>query len=282
VRRQGDQRHRRNPGAFVRLRTELLTAVLVVALVGCSSGAGQSVAGSTTLTVYAAASLKSVLAKVNETYEMARSDTKLAISTDSSAALETKLEHGAPADVFLSADTTNPQKLVNAGLVSGGIVTFAANNLTIIVPAGNPGGLVTPADLTKPRVKIIAAEDTVPISKYASELVGNLAKAPGYPADFAKAYAANVVSKEDNVAAIVSKIELGEGDAGIVYRTDARTSTKVKSVAIPDSANVLATYGGVVLKASPNQAAAATLLTWLAGTEAQPVLASFGFLPPVE
>ena len=90
----------------------------------------------------------------------------------------------------------------------------------------------------------------MPITKYATQLVGNLAKEAGYPADFVAAYTANIASKEDNVKAVVAKIELGEGDAGIVYVTDAKASTKVATVDVPDSANVPATYAGVVVKAS--------------------------------
>ena len=108
----------------------------------------------------------------------------LTISTDSSSALETQIEQGAPADVFLSADTTNPQKLVDAGLADGAAVTFAGNKLTVIVPADNPAGIASPADLAKPGIKVIAAGDEVPITKYATQLVANLAKEPGYPADF--------------------------------------------------------------------------------------------------
>ena len=129
-------------------------------------------------------------------------------------------------------------------------------------------------------MKIIAAGDEVPITKYATQLVDNLAKEPGYPADFAAAYAANIVSREDNVKAVVAKIELGEGDAGIVYVTDAGASTKVATVAVPDSANVLATYAGVVVKASPNPTAAQAFLAWFAGPDGQAILADFGFLPP--
>ena len=120
----------------------------------------------------------------------------------------------------------------------------------------------------------------MPITKYATQLVANLAKESGYPADFAAKYTANIASKEDNVAAVVSKIELGEGDAGIVYVTDAKTSTKVTTIAVPDGANVPATYGGVVVKASANAAAAQAFLAWLAGPDGQAILASFGFLPP--
>ena len=142
---------------------------------------------------------------------------------------------------------------------------FAGNKLTIIVPTDNPAGLTSPADLAKTGLKVIAAGDEVPITKYATQLVDNLAKEPGYPADFAAAYAANVVSKEDNVKAIVAKIELGEGDAGIVYVTDATASDKVATVEVPDGANVPATYAGVVVKASPNQEAATAFLDWFAG-----------------
>jgi len=232
------------------------------------------------LTIFGAASLKGVLDKVKTMYEAANPGTTLTISTDSSATLETQIELGAPADVFLSADTTNPKKLVDKGLAAGAAVTFAGNKLTIIVPAANPAGIRSPKDLAKTGVKVIAAGDAVPITKYATLLVANLAKEAGYPADFVAKYTANIASKEDNVKAIVAKIELGEGDAGIVYVTDAKASTKVTAVDVPDTANVPATYSGVVVKASKNAAAAQAFLTWFAGPGGQAILGSFGFLPP--
>lgn len=233
----------------------------------------------TNLTVYAASSLASALDAVKTRYEASNPGTTLTISADSSAALETKIEQGAPADVFLSADTANPQKLVDLGLAVGSVTPFAANLLTVIVPTGNPAGIGTPADLARAGVKVIAAGDAVPITKYANQLIANLARQPGYPADFAARYAANVVSRQDNVAAVVAQIRLGEGDAGIVYMTDARTSTQVQTIAIPAAANVRATYGGVVVKATSSAAAAGTFLTWLAGPIGAAILASFGFLP---
>ena len=279
------------------MRSRLAASFTALALVlaGCSSGTSPvmsqampaaapatgapATAAPASLTIYAAASLKAALTQVKTRYEAARPGTTLTISTDSSTALETKIEQGAPADVFLSADTANPQKLVDKSLAAGNLTKFAGNLLTVIVPTGNPAGIQTPADLAKSDVKVIAAGDTVPITKYANQLVANLAKQPGYPADFVSKYTANVVSKQDNVAAVVTQIELGEGDAGIVYVTDARTSTKVVTVAVPDSANVPATYAGVVVKASANTAAAQAFLTWLAGPDGQAVLAAFGFLP---
>ncbi len=271
-------------------------AVLAAMLVaGCSGGGGATTAPSSAapsvaasaagggggeLTIFGAASLKGVLDRAKTEYEAANPGTTLTISTDSSSALETQIEQGAPADVFLSADTANPQKLADGGFASGDPVVFAGNELTVITPTDNPGGVSTPADLAKPGLKVIAAGDEVPITKYATQLVANLAKASGYPANFVDAYNTNVVSKEDNVRAVVAKVELGEGDAGIVYVTDAAASDKVKTVDVPDSANVPAAYVGVVVKASSNPDAASKFLTWFAGPDGQAILSSFGFLPP--
>ena len=211
---------------------------------------------------------------------MAHPGITLTISTDSSTALETKIEQGAPADVFLSADTRNPQTLVDRGLASGDVTNFTGNLLTVIVPTDNPAGITTPADLANGGVKIIACAEGVPIQKYTSTLLDNLAKVAGYPADFAAKSTANVVSKEDNVGAIVTKVGLGEGDAGVVYVTDARTSDRVATVDVPAEANVPATYGWVVVKVSRSQGAADAFMSWLAGADGQAILASFGFQPP--
>jgi molybdate transport system substrate-binding protein len=234
----------------------------------------------TALTIYGASSLKAALTKAKTAYEAANPGTTLTISTDSSSTLETQIEQGAPADVFLSADTTNPQKLISKSLASGSPVKFACNLLTVIVPTANAASISTSADLARSGVKVIAAGDSVPITKYATQLVANLAKEAGYPSGFAAAYTANIASREDNVAAVVSKIELGEGDAAIVYVTDAKTSAKVTTIAVPADANVPATYSGVVVAASKNAAAAQAFLSWFSGPGGQTILASFGFLPP--
>jgi molybdate transport system substrate-binding protein len=150
----------------------------------------------------------------------------------------------------------------------------------VIVPTDNPAKITSPADLAKPGVKVIAAGDDVPITKYAKMLVANLAKESGYPANFQDAYAANVASQEENVSGIVNKVALGEGDAGIVYVTDAKANPKVTPIGVPKNANVPATYAGVVNKASAHPATAHAFLDWVAGPDGQAVLASLGFLPP--
>ena len=276
----------------------VLLSVLLFVLTACSSaGASPSpsapsvppttaASGSTApsaepveLTIYGAASLKGALEAAKAAYETANPGATVTLSTGSSAALETQIEQGAPADVFLSADTTNPKKLVDADLADGAAITFAANELTVIVPTANPAGITSPKDLARSGVKFIAAGDEVPITKYATQLIDNLAKEAGYTADFAAKYTANIASKEEDVKSVVAKIEIGEGDAGIVYVTDAKASTKVTTVDVPRSANVPATYAGVVVKASRNAAAAKAFLDWFAGPDGQAILSSFGFLP---
>lgn len=261
-------------------RVVLAAVAAGLLLAACSSGGAPAPSsGAAELTVFAAASLRGVLQEARRVYEAAVPGTTLTISTDSSAALAAQIAHGAPADLFLSADTANPQKLVDAGLAVGVPLAFASNGLTVIVARGNPGGVRTPADLAKPGLKIIAAGDEVPITAYARRVVANLAAEPGYPAGFEGAYEENVVSKEDNARAIVAKIELGEGDAGIVYATDAAAASGVEVIEVPAAANVAATYAGVVIAGTRHPEAARAFLDWLGGPAGQAILAGFGFLP---
>lgn len=258
----------------------LLPGVILVALIASACSSGSSAASAVELQVYAAASLRTALDKVTSVYEAGDPGITLTVSTDSSTALETKIEQGAPADVFLSADTANPQRLVAKGLAAGSMTAFAGNELTVVVPTGNPAGITAPTDLARPGVKVIAAADGVPIQEYTARWLAKVKSLPAYGPDFPAKYEANVVSREDNVGALLAKVGLGEGDAGVVYVTDAKSSDKVLTVSIPAAENVPAAYGGVVLKASAHLAAADAFLAWLAGPEGQRVLAEFGFLPP--
>lgn len=267
-------------------RRRLLATLLLIPLLGaCSTSAAATAATigpgkPVQLTVYGAASLKDVLAAVEVAYQAVVPGSTLTIAIDSSSTLRTQIEEGAPADVFLSADERNPQALVDASLSDGTAVAFARNLLTIIVPTDNPAGIATPADLAAAGVKIIAAGEKVPITTYAGQVIANLARDPTYPTGFAEAYAENVASKEENVKAVVAKIELGEGDAAIVYTTDAIAAAGVATVDIPARANVAATYAGVVVGASHRLAEAHAFLGWLVGPAGQATLAGFGFLPP--
>lgn len=270
--------------------------VLLAILAGCAFGSAASSAGPSSpaspestgrsgsarseLTVFAAASLKDVFNAMAPVFERAHPTVALVFSFDASSSLRTQIEQGAPADAFASADTQNPETIAAAGLVDGRPVVFAGNRLVVIVPHGNPAGIDSSADLARPGVKIVAAVEAVPIASYAQRAIDLLGRQPGYPADYASAVAANIVSREDNVRAIVTKIELGEGDAGIVYATDAIATPTVGTVVIPDAANVEARYGAVALRSSKHPTEARDFISFLTGSEAQAVFARFGFLSP--
>lgn len=267
------------------LRTSVV-AVLVAALVAaCGAAVGSPSAAPgvadrpVRLLVFGAASLRRPLEAIRSAYAATHPDVTIDLSTDSSAALATQIAQGAPADVFLAADAASPQRLIDAGLADGPATTFAGNSLVVVTPTDRTA-LATPADLARPGVRIIAAGDAVPITGYAAELVTNLARQPGYPAGFEVAYASNVVSREDNVQAVVTKLALGEGDAGIVYRTDALGAPSLRVVDVPEAAAVLAEYDGVVLAHSAHQDAARAFLLWLTEGDAQRLLADAGFVPP--
>lgn len=255
----------------------LLAAVLLVGCTGRGTASPEPGPG-VRLLVFGAASLARSLEDVRTAYRAVDPAVTIDLATDSSAALATQILQGAPADVFLSADTASPARLEEAGLTAAEPVRFASNGLILVVPANDPT-VTTPMDLARPGLQIIAAGDAVPISRYAKELVDNLAREPGYPADFAAAYAANVVSREDNVQAVAAKIALGEGEAGIVYRTDAFDAPALRAIEVPDTSAVRADYAGVVIAGSAHREAATAFLGWLVGPGGQAVLSRSGFLP---
>ncbi len=256
--------------------------VALVTLMGLPVGCGAAARPqpeTTTLTVFGAASLGPALEALGSAYE-ASAGIEIVISTGSSTTLRTQIEQGAQPDVFLSADLANPEALITAGLVDGPLIRFAGNLLAIVVPADNPAHLLQPTDLGRPGVRIVAATDGIPITAYASRLLAQLSMLPGAPADLAARYDANVVSREESVAAVLAKIELAEGDAAVVYASDTAGSRNVTTLAIPTDRNVAASYGGVVPVGAANPAAARAFLDWLAGPEGQRVLLEFGFTPP--
>jgi molybdate transport system substrate-binding protein len=185
-----------------------------------------------------------------------------------SPTLVTQIEQGASADVFASADTTNMDRLKADGFTGGISQVFAHNKLEIVVAAGNPKGITGLTDLAKPGVIYITAAPTVPAGKYALQILASagVKVAPK--------------SLETDVKSVVSKIELGEADAGIVYVTDVKAAAgKVTGVPIPDSVNVIATYPIVAVKGSTNLSLANAFIAYVLSADGQAKLQSFGFLP---
>ncbi len=249
--------------------------------VGSSAGPGGEGRAAARLTVLAAASLRGPIEAAARQFEASHPGVIVRLSFASSTALRVQIEQGAPADAFLAADLANPEALIASGLAAGPPTIVARNALAIVVPAdvepGSPRDLATPRDLALPGLKIIAAGDAVPITVYARQLLGNLAAVPGYPVGYREAVLGNIVSREDDVRAVLAKVELGEGDAGIVYASDAFGSSLVRAIAIPDGANVAVAYGGVVIRDAERPAEAAAFLAWLSGPAGQEVLAVHGF-----
>jgi molybdate transport system substrate-binding protein len=231
------------------------------------------------LTVFAAASLTDAFEALAQVWAVRHPELPLTLSFDASSALRAQVELAAPADVFVSADLRNAELLVEGCLAPGPVTPFAGNELVLVVPLDDPAHIESPADLARAGVRIVAAAPEVPITGYASIVVQNLASLEGYPEGYVDAVTANVVSEEDNVRAVLTKIELGEGDAAIVYTTDARTSEGVRSLPLPEEANVAAAYGAVRIIDSDQPRAAESFLDFLTGAEAQAVLADFGFVP---
>lgn len=230
------------------------------------------------LTIFGAASLRGAFVAIEHESPLLFPGWDLTVTTDSSTTLATQIELGAQADVFLSADTENPRRLVAGGQAEGPPVAFATNAVVIVVAEANPLGIEA-RDLARPGLRILAAGPDVPITRYANQLVENLARLPGYPPDFVASYHANIVSQEENVAAVMAKMELGVADAAIVYESDAGQSI-LQRVEVPDAVAVRATYEGVVLRSARHPEAARRFLQWLVGPVGQEMLASSAFGPP--
>ena len=254
----------------------LLSSVLALLLAfACGGSSNQSSASPSAdqvtgnLTVLAAASLTDAFNKIGEQFKAKHAGADVKFSYAGSPTLVTQIQQGAPADVFASADQPNMQKVVDGGLNSGQPKVFARNKLQIVVQAGNPKQIKSLADLANPAVKVDVCAPGVPCGTYATAVFGkaNVKVTP--------------VSQEDNVKAVVTKVSLGEADAGIVYTTDVKAGgSKVEGVAIPDDQNVVANYPIVQLKTASNQKAAEAFIAMVTGSQGQKTLAEYGFLSP--
>jgi molybdate transport system substrate-binding protein len=256
------------------IRRILIGVLAAAALAGCGSGSSNGAASpsssavSGTVSVFAAASLTESFKTIGVAFQQLHPGVTLRFNFAGTPTLLTQIEQGAQADVFASADTANMDKLVADGYAVGTPATFAHNKLEVVVAAGNPKNIKTLADLAKPGVIYISEAPSVPAGKYSLQA---LAKA---------GVTATPKSLETDVKSVISKIELGEADAGIVYTTDVRAAAgKVQGIPIPDSFNVVATYPLVKVKDSSNAAAAAAFIAYLRSPEGQAKLESFGFLP---
>lgn len=231
------------------------------------------------LTVFAAASLTDAFKKIGSAFEHSHPGTRVTFDFAASSLLRVQIEQGAPADVFASADRAQMAPLARKGLVRG-VVPLVRNQLVVILPAGNPGHIQHLADLARRGVRLAITAPQVPIGLYTRRALEKM-NAPGaIGPGFQQRVLANVVSQEPNVRGLVAKVELGEADAAIVYRSDAvAAGRKVKTLSIPERFNETAVYPVAVLTGSPHAREAGAFVQYLRSRPAQAVLQRDGFQP---
>ena len=236
---------------------------------------------SRTLTVFAAARLPDAFNEIGAAFSAGHPGVKGVFNFAGSQQLRTQLEQGATADVFASANDREMNAVLKSGLAASDAAhTFARNRLTVILPKANPAHIQTLGDLARPGLKIILAAPGVPVGGYSLIALNKLNAQFG--ATYSMTVLSNVVSYEDNVRQVVAKIQLNEGDAGIVYTSDVTPAVaeNLITLSIPDEFNVLASYPIAALSAAPQPELAAAFVEYVLSAQGQLVLQKWGLISP--
>jgi molybdate transport system substrate-binding protein len=257
------------------MRLRVAAVLLVAGTTGIVSACGptgpvsaSSSGLSGTLTVFAASSLNAAFTTIGADFEKRHPGTMVKFSFAGSSSLVAQIQEGALGDVFASADQTNMQKLIRAGLTAESPMVFAHNDLEIAVGKGNPKHITSLADLARAGLVVVLCAPAVPCGHYAAQA---LQKA---------GVSVKPASQEADVKSVLSKVALGEADAGIVYVTDVKAAgDAVEGVAIPAVLNVVAEYPIVILKDSQNRALARAFVSFVV-TDGRQALARYGFTVP--
>jgi molybdate transport system substrate-binding protein len=265
----------------------LILIALFAVLSACGSPAAPAAtsapaAPAAELQVFAAASLNDAFGEIGKLFEAANPGVKVTFNFAGSQQLAQQISQGAPADVFASANKKQMDVVIQSGqVISGAEHTFVRNRLIVIYPKSNPAKLTSLKDLANPGLKLVLADRAVPVGQYALDFLGKASKLPEYTETYSSTVLANVVSYEENVKAVFSKVALGEADAGIVYVTDIslESAEDVGKIDIPDNLNTIASYPIAAIKDSKNADLAKKFVDYVLSPEVQAVLAKYGFTP---
>jgi molybdate transport system substrate-binding protein len=261
----------------------MLTVLAVTACQPVAPAAPRAVAGGgQELVVFAAASLTEAFGELGTAFSAAHPGATVTFNFAGSQQLAQQLASGAPADVFASANKKQMQVAVDAGrIVSGTEQPFVHNRLVVIMPSDNPAGITALTDLAKPGLKLVLADAAVPVGQYSLDFLAKASAQPDYTSTFSETVLANVVSYEENVRVVLTKVQLGEADAGIVYTSDITGDARdqIALVDIPDDLNVIATYPIAPVGDSAQPELAAQFVDLVLSPEGQQVLAAYGFIP---
>lgn len=256
-----------------RLIGTIAAAVLLTTVAACGSDSESGTAAdkpkATTITVFAAASLKSSFTEIGTKFEAENAGVTVKFNFAGSSDLVAQIQAGAPADVFASADTKNMDKATGDDLVEGAPVDFASNTLEIATPPDNPAKIASLKDLAAKDVKVVICAPEVPCGAAAA----GVEKASGVDI--------KPVSEEQSVTDVLNKVITGEADAGLVYVTDVTgAGDKVHGVTFPESSEVVNVYPIAALSDSKSPDVAKAFTKFVAGAEGQAVLAAAGFAKP--
>lgn len=266
------------------IRSLKLIAFLVLVL-GAACGGGESLRflenpGTETLTIFAAASLAEALSEIGEEFEATHPGSEVAINFAGSQQLAQQLSQGAPADIYASADKQQMENVIQAGRVTpDSDQAFIHNHLVVVLPGDNPGNILDIKDLARPGLLLLLADEAVPVGRYSQEMLDRAGEQAGYGMEFKERVLENVVSYEENVRAVLTKIILGEADAGIVYVSDVIgvSGADINLIQIPEQLNITASYYIAPLSDSSNLNRGRDFIRYLLSPKGQEILDRYGF-----
>lgn len=238
------------------------------------NGAGKEVV------IFAAASLSDSFTEIGTVFSSWSNGAKLTFNYGGSNTLRAQIEQGARADVFAPANTQEMDTLIKGGFVTATPSIFARNRLVVILPKANPGKILKLQDLGNAGLKIVAAGPNVPVGGYMLQMLDKMKADPSFGTGFKDQFTKNIVSQETDAKQVVAKVQLGEGDAGVVYSTDVtpKVAPEVQIIDVPDAFNVIAEYPIAVTREAREKDLGQAFVDFVLGPDGQAMMKKYNFI----